>query len=751
MNIGDKKNPKIFHTFSRIHGDLERDYNNFQIDTTYFSQGPGNFRDVNQNRRNDVMFLPVMGDFNIRMFLSYVQSDGYNPLTVAGTNFRLSTSDAAAVINQCMLNLQDASSPTKLQTLLTKSFRVGDLFNNIKAQNIAMGIDQRTFLSIVMQYATQEFAAQYPPTQNGFWADHWTYTLDLVDSYLVVFPDKEEHLLYASTPVPFFMSPAIVNDRKHRYSLCDSADMPGRQTICAYSNVCQWGSPDNCFPHARIEAMEQIYQNPDFIVDSAGAGGVWQQDASGRVVQVSIIAKLLTLGAIKFSTLDPLGMGVEYEGGHPGWNDAMNGLPGLVGSGMPETFEMIRILKFLNSSLSKFQRPVKIPSEFSVFLRDMNEILADFFATYPNGASDKDPSMKSVEFSFWDKSNTAREAYRHSVVGNYSGIFVEWAAVDLLALIGRMMAKAEAGVHRAVSMTQQGGTPTYFYYEADDFFTLPNTDIVPPPLVKQPFVLPRSFAVRTVPLFLEGPTRHMRIVNDEKEKMAIYKRTKDSELYDAKLKMFKLSGSLKGCVQNIGRVMAFASGWLEDESIWLHMSYKFYLELIRGGLYEEFYEEIKTGLVPFMDPIKYGRSPVEASSFIVPSVFPDESLHGTGFLARLSGSTAEFLSMWALMMSGKKPLFVDSSGVLNLQFLPILPGWFFTVGENIVSFTFLGHTLVTYHNPDRIDTWNAVPKSGTLVSNNGTVVVTAPAGVFTGNALIELVRDQGVKSIDVYF
>ena len=34
---------------------------------------------------------------------------------------------------------------------------------------------------------------------------------------------------------------------------------------------------------------------------------------------------------LKFSTLDPFGMGVEMEGGKPGWNDAMNGLPGTTG------------------------------------------------------------------------------------------------------------------------------------------------------------------------------------------------------------------------------------------------------------------------------------------------------------------------------------------------------------------------------------------------------------------------------------
>ena len=76
---------KVYHAFSRIHGDLERDYNNFVIEPSYWSQGPGNFRDVNQNRRCDVMQLPAVHDFNIRQFLSYIQHDGYN---IVGSRWR---------------------------------------------------------------------------------------------------------------------------------------------------------------------------------------------------------------------------------------------------------------------------------------------------------------------------------------------------------------------------------------------------------------------------------------------------------------------------------------------------------------------------------------------------------------------------------------------------------------------------------------------------------------------------------------
>merc|ERR1712086_1112763 len=91
MGIQPDTNPKIYHTFSRIHGDLERDYNNFQLEQSVFSQGPGNFRDVNQNRRCDVLQMPSVYDFNVRQFLSYVQADGYNQLIVANAFFHIGT------------------------------------------------------------------------------------------------------------------------------------------------------------------------------------------------------------------------------------------------------------------------------------------------------------------------------------------------------------------------------------------------------------------------------------------------------------------------------------------------------------------------------------------------------------------------------------------------------------------------------------------------------------------------------------
>ena len=53
-------------------------------------KGPGSFRDMVQNRRNDVVINPRIGSFNVKLFLSFIQADGYNPLSVEAVAFSIS-------------------------------------------------------------------------------------------------------------------------------------------------------------------------------------------------------------------------------------------------------------------------------------------------------------------------------------------------------------------------------------------------------------------------------------------------------------------------------------------------------------------------------------------------------------------------------------------------------------------------------------------------------------------------------------
>jgi hypothetical protein len=167
-------------------------------------------------------------------------------------------------------------------------------------------------------------------------------------------------------------------------------------------------------------------------------------------------------------------------------------------------------------------------------------------------------------------------------------------------------------------------------------------------------------------------------------------------------------------------------------------------------LYEEFYEEFKRTLVCFQDPAVYGRSPLENSSFLVSSAHPDESLHGTGFVARLSGATAEFLSIWTTMMAGRQPFFLEK-GKLCLALRPTLPGWLFDKSGSL-SFTFLGKVRVTYHNQDRLD---IAPDNGVgarlviLYLAEGSQVAFAEGVVCEPYA--QMVREGQITKIDVFF
>lgn len=268
------------------------------------------------------------------------------------------------------------------------------------------------------------------------------------------------------------------------------------------------------------------------------------------------------------------------------------------------------------------------------------------------------------------------------------------------------------------------------------------------------------------PLFLEGPTRYLKTVNKNKSAVIeMYNKVKVSGLRDEELKMYYVSASLEGQSYDMGRMMAFSPGWLENQSIWSHMSYKYYLELIRGKLYTEFFDEMRGGgMLPFMDPVKYGRSLMECSSFLASSAFPDPSMHGRGFSARLSGSTAEFLSMWKLIFIGSNPFILDNDGNLGFTLRPAVPAWMFKDdddknaaaptydedGSLTVTFKLFAHIPVTYHNPEGTDLFDIAPKSYKVSMADGSVK-NIDGGVIPSKLAEKIRRIWDIKSIDAYF
>ena len=225
----------------------------------------------------------------------------------------------------------------------------------------------------------------------------------------------------------------------------------------------------------------------------------------------------------------------------------------------------------------------------------------------------------------------------------------------------------------------------------------------------------------------------------------MFDKVKKTDLYDKKLAMYKTSASIEGCSMENGRCRAFTPGWQERENVFLHMEYKYILAMLKAGLYDEYYDTITRALIPFLDPNMYGRSTLENSSFLASSANPNPDVHGRGFVARLSGSTTEMISMWIEMFIGDK-VFTYEDGKLVLNFEPKLANWLFDEGK--ATFRLLSTCDVTYVNNTGRNTFGKDAAKVSKIEINGEVVSTEPKIV---GEKAEAVRNGEIDKITVYF
>lgn len=684
--VFDTKDGKaVYHVFSRKHGDLERDYNFFSLEPNKYSQGNGNFRDVLQNRRNDIFFNPEVGEFNIRMFMNFIQADGNNPLVIKGTTFKL---DEAG---EEILELAENKKDLLREYLDNREFTPGEVLTFIAKEEIKLAVEEEEFIEALIYNSKQYEQGVFG---EGYWIDHWTYLMDLVDSYMEVFPDRLETILFSSKEYRFFESPAIIRPRAQKYKLYKGRVM-------------------------QIGAVEESEEKEEYIKKQ---GHDYLADRDGKIYETNLFAKLMLLATTKFATLDPYGMGLEMEGNKPGWNDALNGLPGMIGSGMSETFELKRLVDFLKSAWKEGKESLVLFKEFA----DLAEKIDGYLDEYMNNGR---------QFEYWDKVATAKEGYRRSITLGISGeektLGKEWVE----EFLAKMNAKLTEGMEKAKEYGN-GIYPTYFTYEAVDYD------------MEGEVIVPKRFEVNPLPYFLEGPTRAFKVVSDN-DKKELYKFIKESNIYDKKLKMYKTSESIEDQSHDIGRLRAFTPGWLENESVFMHMEFKYLLEILKGGLKEEFFQDIKTMLPPYLDYETYGRSTLENSSFIVSSANRNDTLHGQGFSARLSGSTAEFLSMWKYIFAGQK-LFQMEEGELVFTFDPQIEGEFFDQ-EGEVEFKLFSEIDVKYINKSRRSTFGEDRAVITRVEvEKGEEKITLEGNRLTGQ-LAEDLRSKKIDRVTCFF
>ena len=699
----------VFYVYGRKHGDLEREYNFFQVDSTHFSQGNSHFRDVNQNRRSDVRFFPYVGDTDLKTFFDLIQLDGFNPLVLKGAVFTIDKERAAGIVTEYF-----GEDGAGLVDHMDRAFTPGSLLGVIERSGLSVKKDRLdAFVGEIFSAADKSEQADF---QEGYWVDHWTYNTDLLEQYISVFPDRVKETLFDTCDYTYYDPVEMVAHRDEKYVLTGG----GVRQFSALTRL-----PE------KEALIRKRNGEPRKVRTQHGTGGIYR---------CSLLSKILCLLINKIASLDPNGVGVEMEAGKPGWCDALNGMPGVIGSSINESAEIRRLAALLLDLFGEYGiedgRGIMMPGEVCRFFEKVRLAMIS--------AAD--------DYTYWDLAYIAKEEYRESVAYGIAGEERELSIGKIKEFLAQAIAKIDRGLRKAYS-DETGLYHTFFINEAVEYEVIKDGEEILRSPAGYPRVRVKAFRQRPIPYFLEGIVHMLRIETDAGRAGRICEAVKGTGLYDKALKMYKVNDYIMDETKEIGRQNVFPRGWLENEAVFLHMEYKYLLEILRCGLYDRFFAEVKNALIPFRDPSVYGRSILENSSFIASSAHPDPRVHGRGYQSRLSGASAEFLSMWLLMTAGKRPFFLDEGGALCLRLMPVLPEWLFTseakeitlptgdrrtIPAHCVAFHFLGDILALYHNGTgkstygkdaaRINRYVITMKDGSVEEINGPVIPAPLAG-----------------------
>ncbi|MFW5751287.1 MAG: hypothetical protein ACOCZK_06520, partial [Planctomycetota bacterium] len=639
----------VFHVYSRKHGDLERDYNMFNLSATWFSQGNGNFRDVNQNRRHDPWFNPDVGDANVRRFFDLLQLDGYNPLLCTGTRFRIADpvacrGDIAAAF--------DAATADAVAAATAAPFDPGSLFLALEDHG-AVPAERERLLSAVLAHSESFAEAEFV---QGYWTDHWIYNFDLLDAFVAIFPERLRDLLLDDPSFTYYDTHVRVLPRSARYVRLDNGEIVQAEAL----------DEDGAAKRAMIAGRSM---DPHRVRSAHGRGPVYR---------CTLLQKILCLLVNKLASIAPSGIGIDMEAGRPGWHDSINGLPGLFGSSTSEVFHLLRVLRWLATTLdacaldSDFVQSV--PEELAVFLDVVIEELERWV----------DASDEQRDHLYWDCTAAAKELYREATYMGLAGNERPLSGARIARLLELAQRRLEAAI-AAARDPQTGIYATYVRHRPVAWDPVRDDE-------GQPVVHPRGQCVRIdrfehhlLPAFLEAPTHALRTGwaagPAAKE---LYAAIRSGPLYDRELGMYLVSDSIAAEGPGVGRIWAWAPGWFENENVFLHLEHKYLLGCLHAGLIDEFFADLRACALPFQDLERYGRNPFENASFIMSSRHSRPHYRGRGFQPRSSGTTAEVLELFLVMSFGERP-FAWVDGALELRLQPTLAPWLFTDAAGTVE------------------------------------------------------------------
>ncbi|MFH2137662.1 MAG: hypothetical protein ABII88_04050 [Candidatus Omnitrophota bacterium] len=675
------------------HADQERDYGNFVIIDR--EEGMGNFRDVLQNRRTNMLVDPDLAETDILRFLSLVQLDGYNPMGVgAGI---LKYAGGKKRLPRFLLTYVKGKDVYKLADFLRNGFILRKLVEFIDKEGIKIK-DKDAFLRDLI--ASSE-VIQQADFGEGYWQDHSVgYINDFFKNFIRLFPlDKEENRkrfreLLFQTQLTAFESTVQVKPRygaNGRYALVDGK--PLQRKVLEHVEERSRRNESR-----QKEARDKVHTGYDY--------------ETGDIFYSSAFEKMLTL-LMKIADLDPHGVGVEFKAGKPGWDDSLSKLAAYFGSSARVTTDLYLLFESWEQYFDAMQfngtDTVAVSEEKAAYFRKLADVLDQH-------VDKKDFQSDTECFDFWDKSNIFQEEYNAQTRLGVSGKTDRVTVAEIKAFLNDGKKKLRAALDKAKD-PQSGLTHAYFYYDMTEYEILRDQSGKEIMAAEDfPAVQAKKFVRKSLPLFLEGVVGDLQTAENPQQAREVYRKVQQTQLYNAQTGNYRLNEPLTEDdeVELVTRRKSvFPRGHLENGAF-KHQEGKFMTELLGAGLISEFYADIHRNIAPYMDELVYGRA------FFQNVSYQDEE--GRGHYARFSGYNSEVMK-WFLekLLWGETYFSVNNQGQEQFTYSPCLSGELFLAQEEEAVFMVNGekkqivlprgsfaakqfkNTLLVYHNVLSLD------------------------------------------------
>eukprot|EP00538_Stauroneis_constricta_P006132 CAMPEP_0119546982 /NCGR_PEP_ID=MMETSP1352-20130426/1205_1 /TAXON_ID=265584 /ORGANISM="Stauroneis constricta, Strain CCMP1120" /LENGTH=1785 /DNA_ID=CAMNT_0007591771 /DNA_START=2006 /DNA_END=7363 /DNA_ORIENTATION=- len=719
---------KVYHIFSR----------DTEMTSLFFSQTRGNFATVMDKRRNDVIFNPRTGSFDIRSFLTFMQADASFPSTIQSVLFKVRNPHLCAVLAQHAVGQADGHRAQReaLSNLLEQGpYRPGQLFDFLDRSNIGLMISRQEFIdnviaaSYIISVADHDgrpheaHRADSSVSRSLANTKAWTSIIPMLRSYLSIFPDEEEWLLFEEQ-LPYYVTESSLSAPpghgacSNEHILLHSLRNTNQTLVCTRCTDPNGKTQDVAKDDGRSSSLSSFEPS-------------WKHDQYAKVFKSTAFEKLLILAAVKVASRDPLGLGVLTKPfsmtdcgsvNEASFDNTHSEDGGHLLSDVASVFELKVLLQYLRNVLSKYPKTVTIPIELSELIADIGDALtAESPLRDGDGDDDDDvPVATSMEFTVprihvvqWNLLSAALSKYSRRTQVEFRGWTIPVhpeTIVDALngwldhieqarATVMKMMQASHAGTGVDGTMAFNDLTPTYITYKIEEWATVTESSH------SSSIVSPKTIGFQTQPTFVDGPVAEMESETSSRAK-TIYGKLRDSALYDRAMSTFRRCSNANNDDDS--------NDDDSNESCWIHppgfmpgnpfandlqfvdteavssvaFNNKISLELLRNGMYDAFFESLMSGgAPPFVDPALYGRPSVDVVAQVATSNALNPNLVGRGMLSSSpDAGTAEFLSLWIQMMIGPKLFFIadnrnDRGRHLEMQLRPTIPYWMFTQGD----------------------------------------------------------------------